>query len=228
MALHDRATDLIADEANPRRILHILQAEVLLAYYFMRQGTMMEARTHTGNAASLARGAGLQTVHAAGSPPRAPLVVLQGGYISHLPAGRNTPETGEMINGFWAVYVLVQHLGMLDSDVENTYGLSNLRIDCPWPLDASSYRDVSFSLLMYIASTALKDELEQGILLPPGWKTIQLFLDSQDRLDAQRTSPLAMMTQATVLVREVTGRSPWPLFIHTDCLTHVQILALTC
>jgi len=54
------ATDLLG--SHPDKIIHTLQAEVLLAYYFLRTGMLLEAKHRTGSAVSLALGAGLHKI----------------------------------------------------------------------------------------------------------------------------------------------------------------------
>lgn len=140
-ALHDRAVNLIRQETNARRVLHILQAEILLAYYYLRQGILIEAQIHANTAASIARGSGLHGAYAAErQAPRELWVSAR--ESSYLPAPRNAPESGELINGFWATYVLVQHMTSFSPTLDNDYGMSALQIDCPWPLSTQSYRDV--------------------------------------------------------------------------------------
>jgi len=150
--LHERASNIFKEETNTRRILHILQAEVLLAYYFLRRGVLIEARIHAGNAVSIVRGSGMETIGTADQKSLPPLTFSIDGLTSYLPSARNIPEIGESINGFWAVYVLVRHLAVLDPVVDNDYGLSDLRVDCPWPLDSVSYRIVSPSEIPSIYS----------------------------------------------------------------------------
>ncbi|KAK0431985.1 hypothetical protein EV421DRAFT_1893239 [Armillaria borealis] len=112
---------------HPDRFLHTIQAEVLLAYYFLRIGNFLEARRHTGDAVSLAVGCGLHRLRseAAWRPPA----------ISVASLIRNGAPEGERIDAFWNVLILSKTLAVaLDSP--------GFQIDTPWPLDQKSYQAV--------------------------------------------------------------------------------------
>ena len=133
------------NESNPRRLLHSVQAEVLLAYYFYRKGILIEAKNHAAAAASFVTASGMQSLLSVAKQPLRELEVLEDGKASYLPPARNIPETGELINGFWAVYNVANQLASVSATADCTaiFDAPHLLIDCPWPLDNMSYRDVS-------------------------------------------------------------------------------------
>lgn len=146
VALHEKAVNLLDHEVNPRRVLHSIQAEVLLSYYFYRRGTLIEAKAHAASAASLATGSGLASIYELGveNQPYLELEVMTNGEASYLPSPRNIPETGELINCFWAVYILEQQLTSASTTSHSTslFDAAQLVVDCPWPLEYHSYREV--------------------------------------------------------------------------------------
>ncbi|KAJ7846592.1 hypothetical protein B0H14DRAFT_3138726 [Mycena olivaceomarginata] len=105
---------------HPRRILHSLQASVLLAYYFIRNARILEGKYHISAAVSIALSAGLHRIRA--------------------PQGAEAPPVSEMLapaqgraGGGRADY--------RDGTCSNiSYGGStSLVIDTPWPLETADY-----------------------------------------------------------------------------------------
>jgi hypothetical protein len=125
---------------HPKKVLHIMQAEVLLANYFFRTSRFLEGRYHYNAAVSLSIGAGLHKIRA--TRPLLPVVHFTADIV---PAPEDTIEEGEMINGFWTVFILDRWwcacLGtpslIADSEELGT------QIDTPWPLDTEGYERVS-------------------------------------------------------------------------------------
>ena len=95
------ATDLLG--SHPDKIIHTLQAEVLLAYYFLRTGLLLEAKHRTGAAVSLALAAGLHSSTNITTPSTIGIVQDQ---PYPLPPPRNGLQEAERINAFWAVLTL--------------------------------------------------------------------------------------------------------------------------
>jgi Fungal specific transcription factor domain len=128
---------------HPKWILHMAQAEVLLAQYFFRSSRIIEGKYHCSAAVSLCIGNGLHKIRSI----RAVLPEVR--HLDNLatpaPAPQDAVEEGEMINGFWTIFVLDKcwsaSLGTpsLISD-DDTLGA---QIDTPWPLDMSGYEEVS-------------------------------------------------------------------------------------
>jgi len=142
-ALQQSVTDLLGD--HPQKILHTIQTEVLLAYYFFRTGRFLEAKYHAGGAVSLALGSGLhKTRSLLPSPP--PILGVVANNEILFEAARDDVEEGERINGFWAVFVLHKILTVALHPPSNVCGAleaPGMQIDTPWPLDIESYQAVS-------------------------------------------------------------------------------------
>ncbi|KAF9497924.1 hypothetical protein BDN71DRAFT_1443988 [Pleurotus eryngii] len=140
-ALQNTATDLTRD--HPHRVLHTIQAEVLLAYYFWRNGKILEAKTHAGGAVSLAIGCGLHRWRSARPPPMPGIgVVVEN--TGNVMSPRDSVEEGEIINGFWAVWTLHKSLSAAVDPAGALCGALDapgILVDTPWPLDMEGYRD---------------------------------------------------------------------------------------
>lgn len=140
-ALRHASTTL--SESHPQKVIHALQAEILLAYYFFRNGRFLEGKYHVSAAASLAISCGLHKIRSINMSPLKPNLI--GGTETHnLHPPRDIIEEGERINGFWALFVLDKcwsvALGsasyISDSDILGT------TVDTPWPLTMPQYEQV--------------------------------------------------------------------------------------
>jgi hypothetical protein len=129
--------------SHPKKALHVMQAEVLLAHYFFRTSRFLEGRYHYNAAISLSMGAGLHKIRGDQTP--SPVVHLTGDIQSLMPPPQDAIEEGEMINGFWTVVILDRCLCawlgtpslITDNDAPGS------QIDTPWPLDMEGYEQVS-------------------------------------------------------------------------------------
>lgn len=141
-ALQHTATDMLG--THPNKVLHTLQAEILLACYFLRTGRLLEAKVRTGAAVSLALGCGLHKIRS--SNLTAPSTI---GIVSDAPMSLQPPldnvEEGERINGFWSVFMLHKLISVALEPPSNVCGAleaPGMQIDTPWPLDMESYKEV--------------------------------------------------------------------------------------
>jgi hypothetical protein len=133
-------------DSHPQRFLHALQAEILLSYYFFRNGRFVEGKYHCSAAVSLAFSGGLNQIRSAqGASPNIGFV---GNRTPSLPPPRDLVDEGERINGFWAALVLDKCWSVvlgLPSNFTDDDALGT-RIDTPWPLDNLSYEQVCLVL----------------------------------------------------------------------------------
>lgn len=136
------ATDLLG--SHPSRVLHTLQAQVLLAYYFFRTGRFLEAKCQTGAAISLALGAGFHKLRSTNIWPPTILGLAHDAPI-YLDAPQSNLEEGERINAFWAVFVLHKIITVALEPPANVCGAleaPGIVIDTPWPMETKGYADV--------------------------------------------------------------------------------------
>lgn len=138
-----RFTSNALSGSHPHKIIHALQAEILLANYFFRTGRLLEGKYHCSAAASLAISCELDKIRSSRSsfsPPESACVPKP----FNLAPPQDTIEEGERIHAFWAIFILDKcwsvALGspshFTDSEALGT------RIDTPWPLTNMEYEQV--------------------------------------------------------------------------------------
>ncbi|EGN93479.1 hypothetical protein SERLA73DRAFT_172094 [Serpula lacrymans var. lacrymans S7.3] len=172
------------------QLLHIIQAELLLSYYFLRKDRFLEGRYHCSAAASLVLSFNLhkiRSVHSQSVPET--LFSIRGNDEAELPLPSDTIEEGERINAFWSVLVLDKCWAVTFGVPSNlsTNPLPGIRVDTPWPMDMYAY--------------------ESGQLVPTvqGNDTIQNFLSSSPDNADQGRSLLALQCKAVLLLEKATG-----------------------
>lgn len=143
-ALHHVVTDTLG--THPKRILHTLQAEVLLAAYFFRTGRFLEAKSRLGSAVSLVLSSQMHRLRSSHYPPFTLI-----GISNDMPVFPQSPqsitEEGEQINGFWAAFTLHKLISFALEPPGGVCGAleaPGLQIDTPWPFDSHDYRNVSY------------------------------------------------------------------------------------
>ena len=128
---------------HPNKIMHSIQAEVLLATYFFSNGRFFEGKYHVANAVSTAVSAGLHKLRS--SSPITPTT---------LPLQRDMIEEGERIICAWNVFNLDKCWAVALDDSPNfehsTHTLA-AKIDTPWPLDMEEFEQVSSSLFRFFS-----------------------------------------------------------------------------
>ncbi|KAI3612458.1 hypothetical protein WG66_010051 [Moniliophthora roreri] len=194
-ALQEAASTLTS--THPNRVMHGIQAEVLLSTYLFDNGRILEGKYHLSTAVSLAIGAGLHQIRS--QQNRSP----------SLPPPVDPIEEGERINAFWTVYMLSNMWGVAVGSTSSTIFDTNpsSEIDTPWPLDMSEYERAS--IYAWPGSVQLSDffpftqrGLSGNIV---GSSTIRNFL-AQTSTDAPGhgshygSSPLALSVKASVLL----------------------------
>ncbi|KAJ7599192.1 Zn(2)-Cys(6) binuclear cluster domain-containing protein [Mycena floridula] len=161
-------------EGQAPQILECIQAEVLLALYFFRNGRLLEGKYHTGAAVSLALTMGL---HKISSASKGFHTILDSQSSIFPPV--DTVEENERINAFWVVLTLNNCWNTVDgSPSAVAYDAATSRVDTPWPVDLSA----------------------DSRLRSPSSHTIQRFLANDPRDDG--TSVLALYAKATILFEQ--------------------------
>ncbi|KAL1737792.1 hypothetical protein HDZ31DRAFT_13000, partial [Schizophyllum fasciatum] len=118
-ALHYLPKDL----ANKRALLDVIQAEVLVSFYFLDIGKKVDGQYHSNNAVSLCLGARLNLVHSP-DPNSASTAVDPG-------------TDAERIRAFWACLVLDSYWAIAHGSPS---ALESIKVDTPWPEEAFSAR----------------------------------------------------------------------------------------
>ena len=136
-ATQEAATALSGN--HPHKVMHSIQAEILLAIYFFSIGRFFEGKYHVASAVATALSAGLHKLRSSGSTS-----------LVTLPPHRDMIEEGERIICAWNVFNLDKCWAIALNDPPNfeysSHALAS-KIDTPWPLDMDEFEQVS--LLMY-------------------------------------------------------------------------------
>lgn len=133
---------LSSAEEHQQNTLYVLQAEILLAYYFFHSNRILEGKFHASAAVSLAY---MCNLHKILSGPQAVgtfsfLVTGQ----AWLPPPANAIDEGERIHAWWMTFILdktwVVALGS-PSMITESHEPGTI-IDTPWPLTMELYSQV--------------------------------------------------------------------------------------
>ena len=132
-------------------VMHLIQAEVLVANYFFSMSRFLEGRYHCSAAVALALSCRLTKVRsAADGPPThgraaATHMHIEPRQNQHLPLPRDAIEEGERIRGFWSVYALDKSWAVALGSPSHFNGVaqSGTHIDTPWPLEMAQFEAVS-------------------------------------------------------------------------------------
>jgi hypothetical protein len=178
-AVQHVATDLMG--THPNKVIHTLQAEILLSYYFLRTGSLLEAKCRAGTAVSLALGSGLHKIRSANFMVPSTIGIIHDQPYA-LPPPADTLQEAERINGFWAVLMLHKFISVALEAPAHVCGAleaPGMQIDTPWPIDMDVYED--------------------GIIPPElqGNSTVRAFLNGY--LLDQRGSSTASVAKAAIL-----------------------------
>lgn len=137
-AIQEAATSLSVD--HPYKIMHSIQAEVLLSTYFFANGRFFEGKYHLANAVSTTLSAGLHKIRSVnGSSSRS------GGTPPPLAPPRDATEEGEHIMGAWTVFSLDKAWAVaLDHtpNFEHSDHAMATKVDTPWPLEMEQFEQV--------------------------------------------------------------------------------------
>ncbi|KAJ3883150.1 hypothetical protein F5051DRAFT_499939, partial [Lentinula edodes] len=128
----------IISSSHPNKVVHAIQAEILLGMYFYHTSRPSTAKYHLNAALAMALAAGAHKICNYDTT------------LFQYPAGKDLEEErhrimeGEKINGFWVALSLnVCLVVALHSPIDEVLLLqtqvSNLSIDTPWPMDIQSY-----------------------------------------------------------------------------------------
>lgn len=203
-AVQHVATDILS--SHPNKVIHTLQAEVLLAYYFLRTGMLLEAKCRVGTAVSLTLGAGLHKVRSANITTPSTIGITHDQPFA-LPLPPDGLQEAERINGFWTVLMLHKFITVaLESPAHVCGALEapGMQIDTPWPIDM--------------------DHFEEGILRPDlqGNSTVRAFLNGYLSDGVHGDSFFTLASKAAILFHRaahLTGQ--WsPTMTHRDQLAY--------
>ncbi|KAK7024742.1 fungal-trans domain-containing protein [Favolaschia claudopus] len=189
-----------AHQQHRNSIIHAIQAEVLLSYYFLKNSRILEAKYHISAAVSLVLCSHLHRLGSAHSdvdpPSTVNLLGAPSSTVSLLPPAQNSIEQNERINAFWTVLTLSCCWTTADGSPPNMLlaggnggaGM-NARVDTPWPADFNESGDTE----------------GVGSRMPPGngeTNTITAFLDGMEENDGNGLSLRALHSKAAILFEQ--------------------------
>ncbi|KAF8191641.1 hypothetical protein K438DRAFT_898861 [Mycena galopus ATCC 62051] len=124
-----KLTSQALSTSHPNRVMHNLQAEILLAYYFFASGRFLEGKYHTATVISLGLSSSLHMIRPA--HPSSP---------SPLPPPRDVVEEGERIHACWSALVLDKTWAVVQSEEPHLdHQHESCSVDTPWPLEMEDY-----------------------------------------------------------------------------------------
>jgi hypothetical protein len=136
-ATQDAATALSG--AHPHRIMHSLQAEVLLSTYFFACGRFFEGKYHVATAVSTIFSAGLHKIRAV--TPMPPSLSPSG----RLDPPQDSTDEAQRVLSCWTVLMLDKSWAIaLDHSPNFEYSNHPVaaKIDTPWPLELENIEQV--------------------------------------------------------------------------------------
>ncbi|KAF7321940.1 Zn(2)-C6 fungal-type domain-containing protein [Mycena kentingensis (nom. inval.)] len=174
---------------HPDRVMHTLQAEILLTYYFFSSGRFLEGKYHAAAAVSLALSTGLNVVRSSNSSCNPSSSAGMGA----LPTARDAVEEGERVHAWWAVVVLDYTWTVA---LEDTTHLDlNGVVDTPWPMEVRQYEQGLFDPRKRFNNTVKK--FLGGVSTSDTGTSTQAYLAKASIL-WQRAYTLRRSTQDTV------------------------------
>ncbi|KAJ6508403.1 hypothetical protein C8R45DRAFT_815075, partial [Mycena sanguinolenta] len=165
----------MAGTHSSNTVLPIIQAEVLLSYYFLRNTRFLEAKYHLSAAVSLVISSELHRIRS---------TELKAATFRTSTPPRDSMEEYERISGFWTVVILDNCFTTADGSPSNiSHTDPNTRIDSPWPLDINA------------------PGLNNQVLSNSSFGTISAFLGNQPD---SGTSILALHAKASLLFKQAS------------------------
>ncbi|KAJ4466664.1 hypothetical protein C8J55DRAFT_552363 [Lentinula edodes] len=136
----------ILSSSHPDRIVHGIQAELLLSTYLFRSGCILEGKYHLSAATSIAFGAKLHKIRSLNgdrdilTSAALPWVVSAKDPDTLFPHSVDPISEGERINAFWTV-ITMSNCWALAADSSPNPILERYMedIDTPWPMDIEDY-----------------------------------------------------------------------------------------
>ncbi|KAJ6542536.1 Zn(2)-Cys(6) binuclear cluster domain-containing protein [Mycena vulgaris] len=180
---------------HPQRVMHGIQAEVLLSFYYLTLGRPVEGIYHSSAAVSLAISAGLHLIKSSQLPLQPCFGVLE----TPLPPPTDALEEGERINAFWTVLV-VNNYWVAAHGSPSAIPYHDTPIDTPWPLDVDDYASSVSGFSSYSTRDgAPMPDYQQlfGALVGGGGATVAKFLGG---LNVDGFSALALLSKASILL----------------------------
>ncbi|KAK0438779.1 hypothetical protein EV421DRAFT_939628 [Armillaria borealis] len=136
---------------HPQKFVQTIQAEALLASYFLASGRFLEGKYHITAALSLGLSIGLNKLRSDRN--------TSPGLVTILPAPQDAIEEGERVDACWIVLILDKCWAVALASAPSSTCPSDLvgiQIDTPWPLEVQGYEHGGFPSSMVCSYTVQK------------------------------------------------------------------------
>ncbi|KAJ7750478.1 hypothetical protein DFH07DRAFT_549262 [Mycena maculata] len=161
---------------HPHKVMHNLQAKILLSYFFLADGRFVEAEYHSASAVSLSISSSLHLISSV--LPSSPGLLLP---------PRDTVEDGERTCAWWTATVLDQSLAVvLKHGPHLDHRQATCPVDTPWPLEMLDYEN---------------GHNQRG----PSSNTLQSFVTGISTSDGGSMSTMATLAKAALLWQRADG-----------------------
>ena len=141
--LQDLSTTLV--DLSPLAIMDVLQAEVLLTYYFFSNNRTVEGVYHMEAASAIVLASKLHQIRSARYS------AIAGGNSSRyqLTPATDAIEEGQRINAFWTTFILDRNWSMAlgRTPVLTDEERKGTEIDTPWPRSIETYENVRTAII---------------------------------------------------------------------------------
>lgn len=131
---------------HPQKFLQTIQAEVLLASYFLAPGRFLEGKYHITATLSLGLSIGLNKIRSDRQTSPGPATIL--------PAPQDAIEEGERVDACWIVLIVDKCWAVALASEPSTACPSDLvgiQIDTPWPLEVQDYEHVRLTSISSVS-----------------------------------------------------------------------------
>jgi hypothetical protein len=145
-ALHYLSKDLSG--SHPQKVVHGIQTEILLSYFYLKNGKVLQGNYHANAALSLSLSAGLHRIR---FPEIIPEEDESDGSLGRpdmtLSPSADAIDEVQRIDAFWGVLILNNYWITIQESRYMFYDLTDSGIDTPWPMDLSDYETVTYAFL---------------------------------------------------------------------------------
>lgn len=143
LALRHLSSDLAG--SHPQKVVHAIQTEVLLSYFYLKNGKVLQGNYHANAALSLSLSAGLHRIRFPGimSEEEERSGAL-GPFDLTLSPSTDYIDESQRVDAFWAVFILNNYWITIQESHYMFYNLADSGVDTPWPADLSDYETVIY------------------------------------------------------------------------------------
>jgi hypothetical protein len=141
--LHHLSKDL--SSSHPHKVIHTIQAEILVSYYYFKNGKLLEGNYHANAALSLSLSIGLNELPTFDGCPL--FSTSSKTATKAIPPPTDAIEEGESVDAFLAVLALNNYWVAIQESHSMFFNPLDAGINTPLPMDSFSHNFVCFSIV---------------------------------------------------------------------------------